>query len=357
MVELLIVVVIAALLFDYINGFHDTANAIATSVGTGVMSLWVAVLLAAIFNFVGAVMGTAVAKTIAGGIADPTHVTQLMVLSALLGASIWNLITWWYGIPSSSSHALVGGICGAVIAARGWHEVMWGGVTQKVLIPLVVAPLTGFVTALLLMIIALWLVRRLRPGPVNRASRGLQLVSACTLAYSHGSNDAQKAMGVITMAMVSLLAAVKSGHAQLPEWMESSRSWFLPPEHVTNGKSTFDVPYWVMIACAASMALGTAVGGKRIIKTMGSKIIRINPLQGFVAQTSGTAVIMSASTLGIPVSTTHNISSAIMGAGASKRLSAVRWSVAINILIAWVLTLPLSAALAWVIMLALRPFE
>jgi PiT family inorganic phosphate transporter len=347
---LLVVVVIAALLFDYINGFHDTANAIATSVGTGVMSLGAAVVMAAIFNFVGALLGTAVAKTISSGLADPTHVTLPIVLAALLGASIWNLITWWYGIPSSSSHALVGGVCGAVIGALGWHEVIWGGVVQKVLIPLVVAPVTGFITAFALTILCLWVVRRMRPGPVNRASRILQVISACTLACSHGMNDAQKTMGIITMALVSVVAA-----GTVPEWM-TAHPWLLPEHHQVRGKWVDEVPLWVVIACAAAMCAGTAAGGKRIIKTMGAKILRITPLQGFVAQTSGTAVILSASHLGIPVSTTHNISSAIMGAGASQRVTAVRWGVAINIAVAWVLTLPLSALIAWAIMQLIRVF-
>jgi PiT family inorganic phosphate transporter len=348
MLTLLIIVILAALLFDYINGFHDTANAIATSVGTGVMSLKAAVVMAAIFNFVGAVTGTAVAKTIASGLADPTQFSQLMVLAALLGASIWNLITWWYGIPSSSSHALVGGICGAVVAALGWGQVKWDGVVHKVLIPLFVYPVAGFFLSIFLMIIALWIVRRTRPGPVHRTSRTLQVISAATLAYSHGSNDAQKAMGVITLALVAFVAG---GH--VTPWLQA-HPWVLPHQHVVDGRIVNEVPYWAIIACATAMALGTAIGGKRIIKTMGSKILRISPLQGFVAQTSGTAVILTASHLGIPVSTTHNISTAIMGAGASQRVTAVRWGVAINIGIAWVLTLPLSALMSYLLMQLFR---
>jgi inorganic phosphate transporter, PiT family len=352
MVSLLITVIVVALIFDYINGFHDSANAIATTVSTGVMSLAAAVVLAGVFNFIGAVAGTAVAKFIAGGIAEAANVDQLVVLAALLGASAWNLITWWYGIPSSSSHALVGGIAGAVIAHAGWGAVKWAGIWQKVLLPLVVSPILGFAIALIVMIIAFWIVRRMRPGTVNRGSRGLQLVSACTFAFSHGSNDAQKAMGIITLALVAFVGAHGT---HLPAWMEDIRSWFLPRAHVdAHGKTINDVPYWVMISCALAMALGTMAGGKRIIKTMGAKIYRINPLQGFAAQTSGTAVILSASHLGIPISTTHCISAAIMGAGVSKRVSAVRWGVAINILIAWILTLPLSALVAYACMIALR---
>ncbi|MBK8255840.1 MAG: inorganic phosphate transporter [Polyangiaceae bacterium] len=333
MVSLLIAVVVMAIVFDYINGFHDAANAIATVVSTGVLPIRTAVLIAAVLNFVGAITGTAVAKTIASGFADPTVVSQACVLAALLGASIWNLITWWFGIPSSSSHALIGGLAGAVVAHAGASAFKWGALTQKVLIPLVVSPTVGFIVAFFVMVLLLWIFRRARHSTVTRTSRGLQLVSACAMAFSHGSNDAQKSMGIITLALASFVAA---GHAEtLPGWM-------LP-----KGDS---VPRWVIIACAAAIALGTAAGGKKIIKTMGSKIIRISPLQGFAAETSGTLTILAASSLGIPVSTTHCINACIMGVGASKRVSAVRWGVAGNILVAWVLTLPLSGALAFVSM-------
>ncbi|MBA2482418.1 MAG: inorganic phosphate transporter [Planctomycetes bacterium] len=351
MVSLLITVIVVALIFDYINGFHDSANAIATTVSTGVMSLAAAVILAGVFNFVGAIYGTAVAKFIASGIADAGNVDQLVVLAALLGASVWNLITWWYGIPSSSSHALIGGIAGAVIAHAGWGAVKWQGIWERVLVPLVVSPVLGFLIALLVMILAFWVVRKMRPGTVNRGSRLMQLVSACTFSFSHGSNDAQKVMGIITLALV---AFVSTHGASLPPWMEDIRGWFLPHSHVVNGKTVNDVPHWVMFSCAMAMALGTMAGGKRIIKTMGAKIYRINPLQGFAAQTSGTAVILTASHMGIPISTTHCISASIMGAGVSKRISAVRWGVAINILIAWILTLPLSALVAYGCMRTLR---
>ena len=340
MLTILIVVIVAALLFDYINGFHDTANAIATTVGTGVMSLSAAVLMAAVLNLVGALSGTAVASYIANGIADVTSVTQLVLVCALLGASTWNLITWWYGIPASSSHALVGGLCGAVCAhMHALHYVHWMGVCHKVLIPLVVAPVSGFLIAVILMIIILWVVRHRHPEPVNRSARVLQVISAASLAFSHGLNDAQKAMGIITLAVTNY---VLFNGDHLPAWIEAHRSWMLPggPKHNA-------VPLWVIISCAMAMALGTAAGGKRIIKTMGTKIIRITPLQGFVAQTSGTLVILFASRFGIPVSTTHNITSAIMGAGATRRINAVRWPIAINILIAWVLTLPMSGLITY----------
>ncbi|MBX7117034.1 MAG: inorganic phosphate transporter [Myxococcaceae bacterium] len=333
MVSLLLAVVVMAIVFDYINGFHDAANAIATVVSTGVLPIRTAVLIAAVLNFAGAVSGTAVAKTIASGFADATAVTQAVVLAALIGASGWNLITWWYGIPSSSSHALIGGLAGAVVGHAGVSAFKWEALVQKVLVPLVVSPTAGFVLAFFFMVGLIWTVRHFRPSTVHRGSRRLQLVSACLMAFSHGSNDAQKSMGIITLALASWVAA---GHATLPAWV------------VPNAAGA--VPQWVIVVCAAAIAAGTAAGGTRIIKTMGTKIIRITPLQGFAAETSGALTILAASHFGVPVSTTHCINACIMGVGASKRVSAVRWGVASNILMAWVLTLPLSAALAWVAM-------
>jgi PiT family inorganic phosphate transporter len=287
--------------------------------------------------------GTAVAKTIAGGFTDPTQVTQTMVLAVLIGASIWNLITWWYGIPSSSSHALIGALAGAVVVHAGWSAFKWANLVHKVVYPLVLSPLMGFVVALILMILILWIVRRLRHASVVRDSRRLQLLSACAMAFSHGSNDAQKVMGVITMSLVAYLTS--GAQPFLPELLA-------PAKH----GSSYDVPRWVMLACATAIALGTAAGGKRIIKTMGSKIIKISPIQGFAAETAGTATILTASALGIPVSTTHCINACIMGVGASQRLSAVRWGVANRIVVAWVVTLPASAIFAalafWVLSLA-----
>jgi inorganic phosphate transporter, PiT family len=334
--SILVLVVIFAVVFDYINGFHDAANAIATVVSTGVLHVRTAVLIAGVFNFAGALMGTAVAKTIASGFADPVHVTQTVILAALIGACIWNLMTWWWGIPSSSSHALIGALAGSVVAHADLHAFKWGTLTQKVLVPLVLSPTLGFAIAFMLMIGLIWMVRKLRPSLVHKGSRRLQLVSACMMALSHGSNDAQKSMGVITLAITAYAATHKNA---LPEWALPHKSG--------------EVPYWVILVCAAAIALGTMAGGKKIIKTMGSKIIRISPLQGFAAETAGTIVIMVASKLGIPVSTTHCINACIMGVGASKRVSAVRWGVATNILIAWVLTLPLSALFAFVTMKAL----
>jgi PiT family inorganic phosphate transporter len=336
MVSLFIVVIVTAIVFDFINGFHDAANAIATIVSTGVLPVRTAVLMAGLFNFIGAITGTAVAKTIASGFADPAIVVQTVVLAALLGAITWNLITWWYGIPSSSSHALVGGLAGAVVAHAGVGAFKWSALGEKVLLPLVLSPLLGFVIAFAVMIGLTWGVRRMRPQTVHQGSRKMQLVSACMMALGHGSNDAQKSMGIIALALAAFVAA---GHTGLPSWM-------LPDGD--------QIPLWVIVSCAAAIALGTAAGGKKIIKTMGTKIIRITPLQGFAAETAGAATIFAASHLGVPVSTTHCINACIMGVGASKRISAVRWGVAGNILTAWVLTIPLSAAFAFVAMLGLN---
>lgn len=336
MVSLLIAVVVMAIVFDYINGFHDAANAIATVVSTGVLPIRTAVLLAGVLNFLGAITGTAVAKTIATGFTDPALVTQTVVLAALIGASIWNLVTWWYGIPSSSSHALIGGLAGSVVAHAGAGAFKWSALGQKVLVPLVLSPVIGFLTAVVLMILLMWAIRRIRPGKVQRESRRMQLVSAAAMAFSHGSNDAQKSMGIITLALGSFLAA---GHAQ-PAWMPA---WMIPADLDV-------VPFWVILSCAAAIGLGTMAGGVRIIRTMGTKIIRITPLQGFAAESAGALTIIGASRLGIPVSTTHVINACIMGVGATKRLSAVRWGVATNILVAWVVTLPFSGGLAWISM-------
>lgn len=330
MVSLLIAVVVTALIFDFINGFHDAANAIATVVSTGVLPIRTAVMLAGVFNFIGAITGTAVAKTIASGFADAADVTQGVVLAALFGGIVWNLITWWRGLPSSSSHALIGGLLGAVVGHAGVSAFNWSALVSKVIVPLVASPLLGFFFAFFFMVALVWAVRRMRAPFVHRASRRLQLVSACSMAFSHGSNDAQKAMGIITLALVAFVAA---GHEGAPEWM-------LP-------QSEGHVPSWVVFACALAIGLGTMAGGKRIIKTMGSKIIKITPLQGFAAETGGALTILAASRLGVPVSTTHVISACIMGVGSSKRVSAVRWGVAGNILVAWVLTIPMAAAFAF----------
>ncbi|MBX5483266.1 MAG: inorganic phosphate transporter [Myxococcaceae bacterium] len=334
MVSLLLAVVIAAIVFDYINGFHDAANAVATVVSTGVLPIRTAVIAAGLFNFVGAVSGTAVAKTIASGFADPAVVSQTVVLAALMGGIAWNLITWWFGIPSSSSHALIGGLAGAVVAHAGFSAFSWSTLGEKVGLPLVLSPLLGFIVSFFFMVGLTWLLRRANPGWVHRTSRRAQILSASLMAFSHGSNDAQKSMGIITLALLSFVAA---GHSA-----DAFPSWFVP-----RGE---EVPLWVIVICAVAIGFGTIAGGQRIIKTMGARIIRITPLQGFAAETGGALTILAASHLGVPVSTTHAISACIMGVGASNRISAVRWGVASNIVMAWVLTIPLSAALAFVAM-------
>jgi PiT family inorganic phosphate transporter len=349
---LLAAVVVVAIVFDYINGFHDTANAIATVVSTNVLAPRTAVMIAALFNFAGAFLGTGVAKTIGGDIADPMSITQTVVLSALAGAIVWNLITWYFGIPSSSSHALVGGIVGAVTTHRvlddgqpAWptlRELIESKGVVKVLEGLVFSPIAGFLVGFAIMVGLTWIVRRKAPSTVNRSFRGLQLVSASAMALSHGSNDAQKAMGIVTMALV----AYYSVHAQhVPDWVDV-KAWH---EH-----KNLVIPTWVIVACASAMAFGTAAGGWRIMKTMGHKIIKLKPINGFAAETAGAMVILTASHLHAPVSTTHVISSSIMGVGASKRISAVRWGIAGNIMVAWVLTIPVSGLVATLVYGAFR---
>ena len=334
MLTLLIVVIIAALVFDYINGFHDAANAIATTVVTGALSFGAAVVVAGLFNFIGALAGEEVAKTIAKGLVDnPAAVTQVAVLAALVGASAWNLLTWWFGIPSSSSHALIGGLAGAVVAHGGWGAFKWSALVQKVLVPLVVSPLVGFTVALLTLVALTWLVRRSRPDKVYRQARLWQVLSACTFSFSHGLNDAQKVMGIITLALIAYQAAPVAG-VTLPDG-------FLPD-------AGGGIPLWVKVSCAAAIGLGTIAGGKRIIKTMGAKVAKIDPLQGFAAQVSGTITLFVAGRYGLPISTTHCISACVLGVGAGRRVNAVRWGVVSNILVAWVLTLPASALMAWV---------
>jgi inorganic phosphate transporter, PiT family len=318
---ILILVVAAALVFDYINGFHDAANAVATVVSTGVLPLRTAILLAAILNFVGALTGTAVAETISKELIQPQATTQVVVLSALIGAIAWNLITWYFGIPSSSSHALVGGLVGSAMAHAGSRSVHVPGLV-KVVESLIVSPIVGFVLGFVFMITLFWICRHGSPQRLNRAFRRLQIASAGFMALSHGSNDAQKTMGIIAMS----LAVYHGG---------------------SNAAEHFEVPIWVMAACAMAMGAGTMSGGVRIIKTMGTKIIDLKPIHGFAAETSAAATILAASHLGLPVSTTHVISGAIMGVGSSQRVSAVRWGVTARIAWAWVLTIPISAAIAW----------
>ncbi len=314
---IMVLVVVTALAFDFTNGFHDTANAVATSISTRAMSPRVAVALASILNFVGAFISLAVAATVAKGIVDSGAITPTVVFAGLIGAIAWNLVTWYFGLPSSSSHALIGGVVGAAFAAAGSSAVDGQGVVEKVLIPAVIAPVLALLVAGAAITVAYWLVGHLRPGPVNRGYRAGQIVTASLLSLSHGTNDAQKTMGVITLALIA------NGN--------------LPAEG-------FEVPTWVVVSAATAIAAGTYVGGWRIIRTMGTRIIKMDPAQGFASQGAGAAVILVASHFGYPLSTTQTISGAIMGAGAGKRLSAVRWGVAGNIAVAWAVTLPASAA-------------
>ncbi len=310
----LIAVVVAALVFDYINGFHDTANAIATVVSTGVLPMRTAIIMAASMNLLGAFWGTEVANTIAKMV-HADVVSQVMVAAGLLGAIAWNLITWWFGIPSSSSHALLGGVLGAAIAKAGTQAIEIGNLT-KTLKGLFLSPLVGFALGFIIMVLVTWIVRKMRPRSVNRAFRWLQMISAAGMALAHGKADAQKTMGIIVMALVSY-GTLKAG------------------DHP---------PLWVVLSCATAMALGTAAGGVRIIKTMGSKIIDLKPIHGFAAELSAATTIIVAATYGAPLSTTHVITSSIMGVGASQRVSAVRWGVTTKILWAWVLTIPIAGA-------------
>jgi PiT family inorganic phosphate transporter len=316
---LLICVIVLALIFDFINGFHDTANAIATSVSTRVLSPKVAVLMAAVLNMAGALSGTAVAKTVGAGLVQAVSITQVTVISALMAAIIWDLITWYFGLPTSSSHAILSGLVGAAIATSGFKVILVKGV-YKILAGLLLSPLIGFILSILLMSFLMWLFRKSTPTLVTSLFGRLQILSAAYMAFSHGSNDAQKTMGIITMALVS--------YYQL---------------------SDFHVPFWVIIVCATAMALGTAAGGWRIIKTLGVRLVQLRPIHGFAAETAAATVIEVASRIGLPLSTTHVISSTIMGVGASKRFSAVRWGVGGNIVLAWVLTIPACIVLAWII--------
>ena len=313
---ILVIVVATALAFDFTNGFHDAANAVATAISTRALSPRTAVGLSAVLNFAGAFISLEVAATVASGIVETDVITTTVVFAGLIGAITWNLVTWYYGLPSSSSHALIGGVAGAAFAAGGADAILGNGILEKVLVPALVAPILAFAVAGIAILTAYRIIGRLRPGVVNRGYRYGQVVTASLFSLAHGTNDAQKTMGVIVLALVA------SGH--------------LPSEG-------FEVPFWVIFSAAAAIALGTYSGGWRIIRTMGSRIIKMDPAQGFSAEASGAAVVLTASQLGFPLSTTHTISGGIMGAGAAKSLSAVRWGVAGNIFLAWILTLPCAA--------------
>jgi PiT family inorganic phosphate transporter len=317
----IVIVVATALLFDFTNGFHDTANVVATSISTHAMPPRIAVAYAAIFNFVGAFISLAVAATVAKDVVDAGVVTPTVVFAGLVGAIAWNLATWYLGLPSSSSHALIGGVVGSAFAASGADAVLADGVIGKVLIPAVVAPVVAFVVGVIAINLVYGIVGRERPGPVNRGFRLGQVLSGGLLALAHGTNDAQKTMGVITLALIA------NG----------------------NLSADSDVPTWVVIAAASAISFGTYFGGWRIIRTMGTRIIKMDAAQGFSAQGAGAAVILASSHYGFPLSTTQVISGGVMGVGAGKKLSAVRWGVAGNIVVAWLLTLPAAAAIGAVV--------
>jgi PiT family inorganic phosphate transporter len=321
----IIVVIIVALVFDYTNGFHDAANAIATSVATRALAPRTALIMAAVMNMVGAFLGTEVASTVGSGIIEaPQGIPGLIVvLSALVGAIIWNLITWWFGLPSSSSHALIGGLVGAALASAG--TVQWRGVLEKVVIPMVVSPIVGFVLAALVMVALLWIFRNGRPSRLTRGFRHAQTVSAAAMALGHGLQDAQKTMGVIVLALV-----------------------------VGGYHEGFEVPWWVVVLSAGALSLGTYAGGWRIMRTLGRKVIELDPPKGFAAEATAASILYATAFIWqAPVSTTHTITSAIMGVGSTKRRSAVRWGVAGNIMAAWILTIPAAGIVAaiayWII--------
>lgn len=315
------IVVFLALAFDFINGFHDTANAIATSVSTRALKPRTAIIMAALMNFVGAMMFTGVAKKIGGSITDPAALDNgiEIIIATLIAAIIWNLATWWFGIPSSSSHALIGALAGAVFVGAGSDMVKWGGFIEIVQ-GLIFSPIIAFVIGYIVMTILKWIFARRSPHTVNKGFRSMQVITAAFQAFTHGTNDAQKAMGIITMALVA------GGRLE-----------------------TMEVPFWVKVSAATAMALGTSIGGWKIIKTMGTKIFKIEPINGFAADMSAASVIFTATLLHLPVSTTHAITSAILGVGSAKRFSAVKWSVAGRIVVTWFITIPISAVLAGLI--------
>ena len=365
MLTLVLVVVLTALVFEYINGFHDTANSIATVVATKVLSPMQAVAMAAGTNLIGALWGTAVAKTIASGLIDAgvVDVGSQLILCALIGGIIWNLITWWWGLPSSSSHALIGGLCGAALAAamNNPEAIIWSqpadpwyrsaGVLWKVVVPMFSSPVLGFTTGFLLMgalfaIISFMarsgglLTRLARPRWVNGFFGKAQLASAAYMGFAHGLNDAQKTMGIIALALVSAQSVGTLDN--LPTWL----AFLHPsPEALAEG----DIDLWIKLTCALVMAAGTAAGGWRIIKTLGHKLVKLHPIHGFAAEASAASVITLASSLGIPVSTTHNISSAIMGVGTAKRLNAVKWTVVEKMIWSWILTIPAAGGIAYLL--------
>ena len=311
--SIVFVVVFFALVFDYINGFHDTANAIATSISTRALRPGQAIIMAAILNFGGALYSTGVAKTIGGEIVSSAAVTQPIIVAALIAAIIWNLITWWYGIPSSSSHALIGGLMGSVLVSKGAEALNFEGI-GRIVLSLVLSPIIALITGYFIMVLMLWIFGRFSPSTLNTGFKRMQLLSAGLMSFAHGSNDAQKSMGIITLALLS--------------------AGYIP---------ALEVPTWVKLSCATAMACGTAIGGWKIIKTMGGRIFKMEPINGFAADLNSATVIFASTLFNLPVSTTHVVAGSIMGVGSSKRFHAVHWGVARQMLMAWVLTIPLSA--------------
>jgi PiT family inorganic phosphate transporter len=313
----LIAVVVLALFFDFTNGFHDAANAIATTVSTRALTPRTAVLMAGVLNFAGAFISIKVATTVGKGIVNQHVVTLNVVLAGVVGAIVWNLITWALGLPSSSSHALIGGVAGAGIGAGGFDAVQWPGVTQKILVPSLVSIFAGMAVAALLVFAIMWVVRKAPPGPVNRAFRRLQILSAAFVAFTHGTNDAQKTMGVIALALVA-----------------------------ANPGAAFHVPPWVILSAALAIAGGTYAGGWRIIRTVGRRVTHLEPYQGFAAETATAGILYTTAHFGFPVSTTHTISGSVVGAGAARKFSAVRWGIVRTVLAAWVFTFPAAGLVA-----------
>jgi inorganic phosphate transporter, PiT family len=324
------VVVATALGFDFTNGFHDTANAVATTVSTRALSPRIAVLIAASMNLLGALVWTAVAKNVASGLIDADLATQRLLLAALIGAIAWNLATWYLGLPSSSSHALVGGLVGAALAANGSNGVQWDGIWNKVAIPALESPVIGFFIAGAVILTIMWALRRARPAPLHRGFRYAQIASGSLMAFLHGTNDAQKTMGVITLALVT------NGT-------------------ISGTPDNFNIPWEVKVAAGLALAMGTYVGGWRIMRTMGSRIFKIEPPQGFAAQTTASLVLWYTARAGFPISTTQVISGSVLGVGAATNPAGVRWGIAANILLAWALTLPSAAAVAALVYVVIGP--
>jgi PiT family inorganic phosphate transporter len=344
---LILIVILVALVFEFINGFHDTANSIATVVGTKVLTPRQAIFLAAVTNLAGALAGTAVATTIGKGLVDTQYINSMTIVCGLIGGIAWNLLTWWLGLPSSSSHALIGGLLGAALASakNNWSAIIWsapvtgkpwytwGGLLYKVIIPMFSSPILGFFLGFLFMALLYVTVMRWKPGTVHSVFGKLQLLSAGYMGFSHGSNDAQKTMGIIALALFSATQAGKLEN--LPHWL----GFLHTPK--------FEIAIWIKIICAVTMACGTAVGGWRIIRTLGHKMVKLQPVHGFAAETTAATVLMVAARFGMPISTTHAISTSIMGVGAAKNLRALKWELVERILWAWFLTIPVTGAIAY----------